>query len=246
MQLSLNTSLQQSQLDVGQFTLSQQGTTALSTALPASSQDRVELSDEARRSHEREHSVAHLRGADHERQGDLLGDFLKSVLQQITGAKVNDLQSTTAMGDIPPALSQDQQAAVAAQQANLSFESDSLSINGSINTADGFRVSFALDLQIMHATASTSAFSLDTDPNGYEFNFAGSSAELSSTSFNFSLSADAQDGTPVGAGGLGNFSPKDDLKEVRQVLKPLLKDFLHDVGMPSDRRNVNRLLHAIA
>ena len=191
MQLSRNMSLQQSQLDVGQFTFTQQGTSDLSAPLPASSQDRVELSDEARRPHEREHSVAHLRGAHHERQDDPLGDFLKNVFQQITGAKVNDLQSTTAMGDISPVLSQDQQTAVAAQQANLSFENNSLSINGSINTSDGAKVSFALDMQVMHASASTSALSLNSGADGYEFDFAGSSAELSSTSFSFSLSAGA-------------------------------------------------------
>ncbi len=185
MQLSRNMSLQQSQLDVGQFTFTQQGTSDLSAPLPASSQDRVELSDEARRPHEREHSVAHLRGAHHERQATL--SAISNVFQQITGAKVNDLQSTTAMGDISPVLSQDQQTAVAAQQANLSFENNSLSINGSINTSDGSKVSFALDMQVMHASASTSAFSLNSDADGYEFDFAGSSAELSSTSFSFSL-----------------------------------------------------------
>ncbi len=246
MQLTISTSSQQSQLDFSQLSFNQQGNSGSLPSLPVQSKDRVELSDEARRPQDREHSLGHVRRVHHDRNDNPQADFLKGILEQLTGAQVSDLQNAPAAGDASAAVPQGQQTSLSAQQASLSVENNSLSINGSINTSDGAKVSFALDLQIMHASASAGSFNLNSDPNGYEFNFAGSSAELSSTSFNFSLNAETPDGTIASSSGQGNFSLKDELKEVRQVLKPLLKDFLHDAGMPSDRRSVSQLLHAIA
>ncbi|RQW82520.1 MAG: hypothetical protein EHM79_18165 [Geobacter sp.] len=246
MQLSVNTSLQQSQLDFSQFTVNQVASNSSSASLPSSPRDRIELSDEARRPRAREHSVDHLQRAHHERNDNPLADFLNGVIEQLTGAQVKDLQNVPAEGGALATVPQDQQTSTSAQQANLSFEITSLSVNGSINTSDGAKVSFALDLRIMHASASASVFNLNSGPNGYEFNFAGSSAELTSTSFSFSLTSETPDGTLEIGSGQGNFSLKDELKEIRHVLKPLVKEFLHDTGMPSDRRSVNRLLHAIA
>jgi len=246
MQLSLNTSLQQSQLDFSQFSFNQVANNGASASLPSSPRDRIELSDEARRPRDREDSVDHLQRAHHERNDNSLGDFLKGILEQLTGAQVSELLNVPAADVASAAVLQDQQTSMSAQQASLSFESNSLSINGSINTSDGAKVSFALDLQIVHAAANASVFNLNSGPNGYEFDYAGSSAELSSTSFSFSLNAETPDGTPASGSGLGNFSLKDELKDVRRVLKPLLKDFLHDAGMPSDKHSVNQLLHAIA
>jgi len=246
MQLSLNTSFLQSQLDFSQISFNQVASNSSSGSLPTSPRDRIELSDEARRPQGREHSVDHVRKAHHERSDTSFGDFLKGILEQLTGAQVTDLQNTPAADDASLALLQDQQTSFAAQQASLSFESNSLSINGAINTSDGSKVSFALDLQIVHASASAGAFSLNSGPNGYEFDFAGSSAELSSTSFSFSLNAETPDGIPAGGHGLGNFSLKDELKEVGKVLKPLLKEFLYDAGLPSGGQNVKQLLRAIA
>lgn len=248
MQLSLNTSLQQSQLEFSQFSFNQvaNNNNGSSVFQPSSSRDRIELSDEARRPHDREHSIDQVRSAHHERNENSLADFLKGILEQLTGAQVNELQNAPVAGDELTVVPQGQQTSIFAQQASLSFESNSLSINGSINTSDGAKVSFALDLQIMHASASAVSFNINSGASGYEFNFAGSSAELSSTSFSFSLNAETPDGTPASGSGQGTFSLKDELKEVRQVLKPLLKEFLHDAGMPSDRRSVNQLFHSIA
>lgn len=245
MQLSINTSFQQSQLDFSQSSFSQVASNNTSASLPTAPRDRIELSDEARRPQEREQSVDQVRKAHHGRSDTSLGDFLQGILEQLTGAQVADLQNAPAADDDSAALSQNQQASFAAQQASLSFESNSLSINGSINTSDGAKVSFALDLQIVHASASASAFNLNSGPNGYEFDFAGSSAELFSTSFSFSLNAETPEGTPVSGSGRGNFSLKEELKDVGKVLKPMLKEFLHEAGLPSDRLSVKQLLHAV-
>ena len=246
MQLTINTSLQQTQLDFSQRTFNQQGTNSPQPSLSSLPQDRVELSDEARRPQEREHSVDHVRKAYHDRNNNPLADLLKNILEQITGAQINDVQNAPAAVDTSAMMPQIQQTSLAVQQASVAIESSSLSIDGSINTADGAKVSFALDLQIMHASASTSAFNLNTGPNGYEFSFAGSSAELTSTSFSFSLTAETPGGSSASGSGLGNFSLKNELKEIRHALKPLVKEFLHDTGLPSDKRSVNQLLRTIA
>jgi len=257
MQLSISTSLQQTQLDVRQVTFNQSQTaTQPQLSPPPPVQDSIELSDEARRPRDREHSVGNVRSAQQERGGNPLFDLLKGILEQLTGARVSSIQGAP-VGDAAPPTSPDQapapattplgqQSSFSAQQASLSFESSSLSIGGSITTADGAKLSFALDLQMMHASASASAFNLSSDQNGQNFSFAGTAAELSSTSFSFSLTADLPDGTPATGSGLGTFNLKDDLKEVRHALKPLIKEFLKDNGMPSDRNSVNQLLHTIA
>lgn len=246
MQLTISTSLQQAQFDYSQLSLSQSATTSAPQLPVSPQQDRIELSDESRRPREREH-VGHVRRAHHDRNGNPLLDFLKNMLEQITGSRIQDLQKAPESSTTPaPAPApQGQEASFSAQQASLSYEASSLSIDGSITTADGAKLSFDLDLQVMHASASAGAFSLNSGQNGYEFSFAGSEAELTSTSFSFSLTAETPDGIPATGNGLGTFSLKDDLKEVRHALKPLVKEFLHDAGMPSDRRSVNQLLHAI-
>jgi len=242
MQLSISTSLQQTQFTYSQLTSNQSASGAAALLPLQLPQDRVELSDDARRPHDREHSVGHVRKTDHDRHDSPQYDLLKNIMEQITAAKVFDLKSAPAAATAP----QNQLTSLSAQQASLSVETSSFSIDGSITTSDGAKLSFGLDLQMMHASASASAFSVSSGPDGYNFSFAGSAAELTSTSFSFSLTAELPDGTPATGSGMGNFSLKDDLKEVRQAMKPLIKDFLKDAGLPSDKRSVNQILHAIA
>lgn len=247
MQLTISTSLQQTQFDYSQLTLNQSTTSGVLQPPPAP-RDRIELSDEARRPRDREHSVEHVHKARHDRNDNPLFDFVKNILEQISGAQVRNLQNAPAT-DATPATTPappGQQTSFSAQQASLSVETGSLSIDGSITTADGATLSFSLDLQMMHASASASVFNLTSGQSGQNFSFAGSAAELSSTSFSFSLTADLPDGTPATSNGLGRFNLKDDLKEVRHTLKPLIKEFLKDSGMPSDRNSVNQLLRTIA
>ncbi|HEY5513750.1 MAG TPA: hypothetical protein VIK40_08915 [Geomonas sp.] len=246
MQLTSTSSLQQSQLDYNQLTLNTSSNSGVPQLPPLPPQDRIEFSDEARRSQDREDSVGQVRKAPRDGKDNPLFDFLKNVLGQITGAQIHDLQNAPAAADTPAPAKQSTQTSVSAQQASLSFETSSLSIDGSITASDGGKLSFSLDLQMMHASASASSFNLASGSNGYDFSFAGSSAELTSTSFSFSLTAETPGGTPVTGGGLGSFSLKDDVKEVRHALKPLIKEFLKEADVPSDWRSVNQLLHTIA
>lgn len=250
MQLTINTSQQQTQLDYSQASLTQ--STKSATPPPLPHRDRIELSDEARRPRDAEHEVEHVRRSRHDRGENPLFDFIKSMLEQLSGTQIGDLQKAlpTPPAAVPAAPTtpavQNLPTSVSAQQASLSVETNSLSISGSIKTADGATVEFALDLQTIHASASSSAFTLNNGPDGNTFTFAGSSAELTSTSFSFSFAAQAPDGTPSTGSGLGSFSLKDELKDLQHALKPLLKDYLKDSGMASDNSSVNQLLKTIA
>ena len=242
MQLTLSATQTQSRVDFSQLTLSQTAKSAPQQALPPLN-DRIELSDEARRPHDRDHSIRHLRAKEDDQRENPLSNLLKDILGSITGARINNLRSVPTNGAGQP---QNQEISLGAQQASLSVETASISFGGSIITSDGSKVSFALDLQVFHASASATAFNLNSNTDGSSFSFAGSAAELTSASFSFSLSMETPDGAPVNGEGTGAFSLKDELKEVRKTLKPLLGEFFKEAGMPSGKNSVNQLLKTIA
>jgi hypothetical protein len=247
MQLNIITSQQQTQFDYTRSNLSQSATFNAPALLPMpAQQDRIEFSDDARRAFDGEHAVKQMRNIHHGENSSPLFDFIKEILEKIISAQVTELKPAPTAGDsavLPP---QNRFSSITAEQSALSVETSSVSIGGSITTRDGAKISFALDLQMVHASASSSVFNVSSAPGGYDFSFAGSSAELTSTSFNFSLAAELPDGANSSANGLGNFSLKDDLKEVQHALKPYLKAFFKDSGMSSDNYGVKQLLQTVA
>lgn len=246
MQLSITASLQQTQFSSSQLLLGQSVTTTAPQSA-ASPGDQVEISDEARHPRNGEHRAEGVARGHFGRHDTQFFSFLKGMLEQITGAQVNVIQgASAATAPAAPTAAQDSQTSVSAQEASVSFETSSLSVDGTITTADGANLAFSLDMQVTHASATADAISLSSGQNGYNFSFAGSAAELFSSDFSFSLTAVAPDGTSSTGNGSGTFSLKDDLKEVRHILKPLLKEFLKDAGMPADRSSVNQLLSTIA
>jgi hypothetical protein len=242
MQLTLSTTQTQSRVDFSQLTLNQTAKSAPQQPLPPLN-DRIELSDEARRPHDRDHTIRHLRAKEHDQRENPLSNLLKDILGSITGARISNLKNVPTSGTDPL---QNQEIALGAQQVDLSVETANISFGGSITTSDGSKVSFALDLQVMHASASAMAFNLNSNAEGSSFSFAGSAAELTSSSFSFSLSMETPDGAPANGEGTGVFSLKDELKEVRKTLKPLLGELFKEAGMPSAKNSVNQLLKTIA
>lgn len=243
MQLSITTSLQQTQLDYSQLSFSQS-----SYGMPQQQLqpplDQIELSDEARHRHKDGQHVNRVHHGQQKNNDNPVFGLLKNIIEQITGARIDNLQKQPQDGKTSAPLSGDS-SSFSGQQASLTIESKSLSIAGSLTTSDGATVSFALDLQIEHANASAVALNSSSGPAGYNFNFAGSSLDLTSTSFSFSLTAEQPDGTANTGNGFGVFSLKDDLKEIRQAMKPLLKEFMKESGMQSEGLNANQLLRAI-
>ncbi|MDD2897357.1 MAG: hypothetical protein PHI31_01460 [Desulfuromonadaceae bacterium] len=254
MQLTITPSLHRSDLDYRKQNFTQLPSNG-SPHLLAQLRDRIELSREARqndRHHDEEHSVDQVNNAHHGRKDNALFDFLTSLIEQISGTQISDLQQTVPVVAAPAAgiatasAPAGSQSSLSVQQSSLSVESSTFSLDGSVTTLDGATLTFALDLQVIHASANASAFSLNSGAGGYNFSFAGSSAELTSTSFSFSLIAKAPDGAATNASGVGTFTLKDDLKVFQHALNPLFKDFLHDAGMPSDNHGVSTLLSTLA
>ncbi len=245
MQLSITSSLQQTRLDYSQLTFDQSTSGTPQQSLPAA-QDQISISHKARRHHHNDdHAVRHVRSANHDQKDNKMADLLKNIIEQITGIKIDKLQKQQQGEAATVPTTQSSSTSLSAQQSSLSIESTNLSIDGSITTSDGAKLSFSLDLQMLHASASSATLNASSGPDGYNFNYAGSSLDLTSTSFNFSFTAEMPDGTPGSGDGSGTFNLKDDLKEVRQAMKPLIKEFLKEAGMSSDRRSVNQLLQTI-
>jgi hypothetical protein len=245
MQLSITSSLQQTQLDYSQTTFNQSASSPAQQPQP-SAQDQINISYKARRHHQDDdHAVRHVRKAHQNEKDNKMADLLKNIIEQITGIKINNLQKQQQVeaGNVPA--TQSSSTTLSARQSSLSIESTNLSVDGSIVTSDGAKLSFSLDLQMLHASASAATLNTSSGPDGYSFNYAGSSLDLTSTSFNFSFTAELPDGAPGSGDGSGTFSLKDELKEVRQAMKPMLKEFLKEAGMSSDRRSVNQLLQTI-
>lgn len=249
MQLTISTSQQQFQFDYTQSNFSQSLRSEVPQLQLPVRPDRIELSEDARRPHDAEHSVRQMRKVHHDHNNTSpLASFLKDILEKVSGGQVNELSTTppvsgTEAATVPSA--QNQFSSISAEQSTLSFETSSFSLEGSITTRDGAKFSYSLDLQMLHLSASSNAFNLTNGPGGYDFNFAGSSAELTSTSFSFSLTSELPDGTSGTGSGLGSFSLKDDLKEVRQTLKPYIEAFMKESGMPSDKYSAKQLLRTI-
>jgi hypothetical protein len=245
MQISVTTLHQLAQPGLSRISLEQSEKASETPTHLSPLRDRIELSQGSKRSHAEEPAVEHLRKSHHDRGENRLFDFLKGILEQISGGQINDLQQAPPVTGSSPVLAQGQQDSLAVQQTNLSVETSRLTIGGSITTSDGSEHAFSLDLQVLHVSANTGAFNFNNNPDGYNFSYAGSSAELTSTSFSFSLTTETPDGTTATGSGLGAFLLKDQLKELRHSLKPFIKDLLQEAEMPSDKGSVSQLLKAI-
>ena len=251
MQLNLSAEFASTQLDFTQLTLNQQNSGPVPAPLPPPS-DRIELSDEARRPHGREHGIHKLHQGDRSHQNTPLVNFIRDLLKQLTGAQVNALTPSPAQAapqqaqpQAPPQQQTDS-TSLDAQQSTLSVQGTSFSMDGTITTSDGVKFSFSMDLQMLHASATNQAISFNQGPNGSSFDFAGTSAELTSTSFQFSLSAQLPDGTPASSDGTGTFSLKNDLKELGKAIKPVLQELFKAAGPASGANSADSQFHIAA
>ena len=185
---------------------------------PLAARDHVEVSDEAQES-------SRTKGRHGHPKPDSMMDLLKGILTRLTGSKVEEVTPTpegAAPGAPQPPL------AAGYQQSSLTTESLSLSLNGTIATKDGKQLGFSLSLQHDHASLTSQTAQVQTGKDGLSLSFSGTSAELSSTSFSFTLSSSA-DSRP--AGGKGSFQLNDEVSTVAKQLKPLLKEFMKATGM---------------
>lgn len=243
MQLTVNQSLSNLQFDFRLLTNGTESGKGSSQFTPMTG-DRIELSDDSRRFRESGSAVSKLHPNEDGRGDAQFMDFLHNILREVTGSSIRDLQTYRGKQDRHDSTAQF--SGLDAQQSTIAVESTNISIGGTIQTADGAELSFSLDLQVTHASFKSEMLSLDNGPNGYQLSYAGAAAELTSTSFTFSLAAASTEDDSSGVSGIGSFSLRDGLKELRHVLKPLAKNLFSDAGNSSGWSGVNRLLQTIA
>lgn len=133
--------------------------------------------------------------------------------------------------------------AAASTQASLSSDSVSLAVNGTVSTKDGKTLGFSLDLRYDHAELAATTASLQAGKGGVSLSFAGVAAELTSTSFSFSLTAVGGQGPVEGNGAL---HLDDEVSKVAKELKPWAKEFMEAAGLPGGWGAVNRFLRSLS
>ena len=177
--------------------------------------DRLEISDEAR-AKAKEAGTRHL-GRLNEHAAAKMAAFFDDLLRRLTGREVDDLEFLPSEQEAPmPLPGQTGATAGTIQQTTVNVEQQTFSFSGMIKTADGKEVAFALDLQITHSAITSESLAFQSGPEGAGFTYAGTAAELTSTSFSFSLAATDTD--PERAKGIGRFNIGDDLAKIRKLL----------------------------
>lgn len=158
-------------------------------------------------------------------------ELVSDLLGQVSGGEVEEL-SAAPQGEF----------AASFRQGSLAAESVSLSVGGTITTKDGKELGFSLELQYDHAKVSAQSASVQAGPEGISLNYEGAAAELTSTSFSFTLTTAGEGGKSTGK---GSFRLNDEVSHVAKELKPLAKEFMDAAGMRGGWGQVNRFLRSI-
>lgn len=228
-------------------TITSQQSPPLKQVIPA--KDHLNISEEAKESSHKGHATHGLHGRNDNFVSRELISFLSDLLQALSGNEVGDLQvipdasetednplqSSQSLAPVPIQISSGEM-----QQTSLSMESKSLSFSGMVKSKDGNELAFSLELHVTNASFSNQFFSFQTGTDGSSFNFAGTAAELTSTSFSFSLAS--SDPTTEGARGKGKFHLNDELSAIGKAIKPVLKEALGEQAWSK----ANQLLRTIA
>lgn len=202
--------------------------------LPASapqaptSHDLIEVSDEALQSSRRLES-----GMPAAKETTL--QLVRDLLDLISGADVEDVEAMPGEQAAGPSISGSY------DEASLSVGHVSLSLSGTVSTKDGKELGFSLDLSYDHAAlaAQTSQFKAGADE--ISFSYAGTAAELTSTSFRFTMSAAGDTGPTSGRGA---FKLNDDISSVAKEMKPAVKEFMDAAGIRGGWGTMNRFLRS--
>lgn len=208
--------------------LSQASQAALSTAAkPAQApapRDQVQVSDQALESSRK---VARGEEAASAPTLQLLGDLMGLV----SGRDVEEI-SAVPEGEVFAGF----------QQTSLSTKSVSFSVGGTVSTRDGKELGFSLELQHDQASLVAQSALVESGSEGISLSYAGLAAELTSTSFSFTLSTAGDGGK---AGGKGVFHLNDEVSRVAKELKPMAKEFMEASGLRGGWGQVNRFLRSI-
>ena len=128
-------------------------------------------------------------------------------------------------------------------EATLSSDSVSLAVDGTVSTRDGKTLGFSLDLSYDHAELAAASAGFEAGEGGISLSFAGVAAELTSTSFSFSLTAEGDQGPVTGKGAL---HLDDEVSKVAKEVKPWAKEFMEASGLHGGWGTINRFLRSLS
>jgi hypothetical protein len=182
---------------------------------PAPLSDRVELSDEALQ------SARALEQKDRGRGGGSV-DVVRAALAQLAGSDMAGIEATAV-----------------AEEATVTSESASLSVNGTISTKDGKDLGFTLDLQYDHLSYSAESAAVEIGEEGLSVEYGGLAAELTGTSFSFTMA-----GAEGALSGKGRLHLNDEVSRIGKEVKAAAKDFASAAGLSGGWGQINRFLRA--
>jgi hypothetical protein len=213
---------------------------------PSSTNDFVGISASARDSHHAsalEHSGKARDAGKEQRQLDLLRDILRQITGEEPDKLVKGEHRQPQQSPEPQAVVTDAPVSSLTMSASaLEVEQFAFSFAGTIATADGKTVSFSMELAVDRASFSNQTLAIADGQNGaLAVNYQGSSAELTSSSFSFSL---ATEGDPIN--GSGRLLVDDALHDISHAARPLLRDALRQSGMGDMWHEASQMLNAIA
>ena len=156
--------------------------------------------------------------------------------------QTSQLSTTLKTTQVPASRDQVQISEQALESSRSLSLSLSLSLGGTISTSDGKELGFNLDLRYDHAALDAHSALVEAGSEGISFSYAGTAAELTSTSFSFTMSATGDSG-PMG--GKGSLHLNDEVSSIGKELKPLAKEFMDATGMRGGWGAVNRFLRSI-
>lgn len=198
---------------------------------PSEPEDTVLVSDEARKS-------SRTSGTPADPRLDATLQLVRDLLSQLTGVGSDEVEAAPEQTESLPETfiaGSYQETAVSARQVSLSFD-------GTVSTKDGKELGFSLALEFDQVSAAVQTASFQAAPDGLSVNYAGTAAELSSTSFSFSLSM-AETGPTTGK---GSFKMNDEISSIARQVKPLAKDFMEASGIHGGWGHMNRFLRSVA
>jgi len=204
-------------------------TVQASTPQAPTSQDHVEVSDEALASSGKLGTAVPI-------AKDPTLELIRNLLSAISGTDTKAVEATSGELATGPSI------AGSYEEASLSTGHVSLSLSGTVSTKDGKEVGFSLDLSYDHVSLAAQTAQFQAGADEISFSYAGTAAELTSTSFAFTMSAAGDTGA---ISGRGEFRLNDDISRVAKEMKPAVKEFMDAAGIRGGWGTMNRFLRSI-
>ena len=227
--MQINATYDATSFSVARQTFDTAFTFRTSTPQAPTSPDLIEVSDEALQSSRKlESGIASPK--------DTTLQLVRDLLNLISGTDAEDVEA------MPDEQTADATIAGSYEEASLSAGHVSLSLSGTVSTKEGKELGFSLDLSYDHVSLAAQTAQFQAGADEISFSYAGTAADLTSTSFAFTMSAP---GDTEATSGRGAFRLNDDVSRVAKEMKPVVKEFMDAAGIRGGWGTMNRFLRSV-